>query len=127
MAITEVTNESWFGRIGESIKGVLFGLLLLVVAGGVLFWNEGRAVREAQTIEEGLHNVVDADPAAVSPADEGKLVHLSGQAVTGETLADAVFGVSARRSSFAAPSRCTSGRSTRRIALRRSSAAARRR
>jgi hypothetical protein len=95
MAITEVTNESWFGRIGESIKGVLFGLLLLVVAAVVLFWNEGRAVREAQTIEEGRHNVVDAEAAKVDPADEGKLVHVSGLAATGETLADSTFGVSA--------------------------------
>ena len=95
MAMTEVTNESWFGRIGDSIKGVLFGLLLLVVACVVLFWNEGRAVREAQTIEEGRHSVVDADPATLNPADEGKLVHVTGQAATGETLADAVFGVSA--------------------------------
>ena len=39
---TEVTNDSWFGRLGNAIKGVVFGLLLFVVAFPLLFWNEGR-------------------------------------------------------------------------------------
>ena len=29
-SFTEVTSRSWFGRIGESIKGVIVGIVLLV-------------------------------------------------------------------------------------------------
>jgi hypothetical protein len=42
---SEPSRESWFGRIGGAIKGVLVGLTLFLVAFPILFWNEGRAVR----------------------------------------------------------------------------------
>jgi len=39
---TGITTKSWGARIIDSIKGVLFGLLMFVVSFGVLYWNEGR-------------------------------------------------------------------------------------
>ena len=36
-SFTETTTTSWFSRILASIKGVLFGLLLLIVACVLLF------------------------------------------------------------------------------------------
>ena len=90
---TKVTSESWSGRIGHAFKGVLVGLLLFVLAFPLLFWNEGRAVKRARTLKEGGGAVVSVDSAAVDPANEGKLVHATGQAVTSETLTDPVFGV----------------------------------
>ena len=91
---TEITSESWFSRIGGAIKGVLFGLVLVVVAVVVLFWNEGRAVNRAKALKEGAHLVISVDAAKVDAANEGKLVHLTGPATTDETVADPVFGVS---------------------------------
>ena len=32
-SFTEVTNQSWFSRIGSSIKGVLVGIVLVVIGG----------------------------------------------------------------------------------------------
>ena len=95
MAITDVTHESWLGRLGNSIKSVLVGIVLVAGAVGVLFWNEGRAVKRAKTIEEGARNVVSVGSAAVGAANEGKLVHTTGRAETDETLKDTLFGVSA--------------------------------
>jgi hypothetical protein len=92
---SEVTSVSWFGRIWESIKSVLFGLLLFVVSFIVLFWNEGRAVHTAQSLAEGAAVVVSVPADSVSASNEGKLVHVTGDATTTETLADAQFGVSA--------------------------------
>src|SRR3954454_24242159 len=37
---TETTTKSWGSRIGDSIKGVLFGLVLIVGSGVFLFWHE---------------------------------------------------------------------------------------
>jgi hypothetical protein len=95
VAITEITNESWFSRIGNSIKGILVGFVLIVVAVVALFWNEGRTVREAKTIAEGRSNVVSVDANTVGADNEGKLVHVTGRAVTTESLADPVFAVKA--------------------------------
>src|SRR5216684_5777850 len=94
-SFTEVTGESWFGRLFDSIKSVLFGLLLFFVSFIVLFWNEGRAVHTARSLEEGAAVVVSAAADAVNPSNDGKLVHVSGEATTTETLSDADFGVSA--------------------------------
>ena len=91
---TEVTNQSWFSRLGQSIKSVLVGLLLFVVAFPLLFWNEGRAVQRARSLEKGESIVVSLPGPKVDPANEGKLVHVTGKATTNETLSDAMFGVS---------------------------------
>jgi len=94
-SFTEVTSESWFGRLGNSIKGVLVGVVLFLVAFPVLWWNEGRAVKTAKALEEGKGIVVSVSADEVDPANEGKLVHLTGEATTEETLEDPEFGMSA--------------------------------
>lgn len=92
---TEVTSESWFGRIMDSIKGILVGIILIPIAVILLFWNENRAVTTAKGLKEGAASVVAADPAKVDPAHEKKLVHLSGEVTCKEVLRDPLFGVSA--------------------------------
>ena len=55
---TEVTTTGWLSRIGNSIKTVLFGLLMFFGAFPLLWWNEGRAVKVAQSLDEGAGAVV---------------------------------------------------------------------
>lgn len=93
---TEVTNESWFSRIGGAIKGVIFGCVLFAVAFPLLFWNEGRAVTRYKTLKEGGGAVVSVTSERVDAANAGKLVHVTGKAVTDATLRDSDFGVSAQ-------------------------------
>lgn len=90
---SETTSQSWFSRIGDAIKGILFGLALFAISFPVLFWNEGRAVKQYRTLKEGAGAVVSVTADKVDPANEGKLVHVSGPATTTETLKDPEFGV----------------------------------
>jgi hypothetical protein len=90
---SEVTQQSWFSRIGNSIKSVLFGAILFIVSIPLLFWNEGRAVHTAQSLAEGKGVVVDTLPDRVSPALDKHLVHITGTAVTDDVLKDDDFGV----------------------------------
>ena len=92
---TEVSSQSWFGRIGGAFKGIVIGVILLLVAFLLLFWNEGRAVRTYKTLKEGAHAVVSVAAERVDPGNAGKLVQLTGTATTTDVLADPVFGVSA--------------------------------
>jgi hypothetical protein len=92
---TEVTSQSWFSRLGGAFKGILFGLLLIVGGIVLIFWNEGRAVETARTLEEGAGAVVSLADARPDPANEGKLVHVTGPAKAGGELEDAEFGVKA--------------------------------
>jgi len=93
MVTTEITNQSWLGRIGESIKSVLFGLVLFVASFPVLWLNEGRAVRTEKGLHEGQGAVVDASADRVDPSMNGKLVHVAGKASTAEQISDPDFGV----------------------------------
>ena len=93
---TEVSTQGWFSRIGDSIKGILFGLLLFIIAFPVLWWNEGRSVERYKTLVEGASLVVPINADQRSADNEGKLVHLSGLATTQDLLQDPVFHVSAQ-------------------------------
>jgi hypothetical protein len=95
-SVTVTSNQSWFSRLASSIKSVLIGLLLFVVAFPVLFWNEGRAVQTAKSLEEGAGAVVAVPADAVDPSKEGKLVHVSGPVSTEGELTDPELGVQAQ-------------------------------
>jgi hypothetical protein len=90
---TEITSESWFGRIGGAIKGIVIGLILFIAAFPILFWNEGRAVKRYKTLNEGAGSVISLPEASVLPEYEGELVHVAGKAVTDEIVADTEFDV----------------------------------
>ena len=94
--VTKVTRESWFSRIGGAFKGIAFGVLLVLAAVVLLFSNEGRAVKRDRALGEGAGIVVSVESDRIDAANEGKLVHTSGQATSDVTLTDPVFGVSAR-------------------------------
>lgn len=92
---TVTTSKSWFSRLAESIKSVLVGLILFVAAFPILFWNEGRAVKTARSLEEGAGSVVSVAADPVAPGNEGKLVHVSGPISTDGPVADEDLGVQA--------------------------------
>lgn len=96
MAVTETTRESWISRLGNSIRGILVGVVLFIVGFPVLFWNEGNSVRTAKALAEGEGACVALDSAAAIDSDyEGRLVHASAKAETSAILADEEFGVTA--------------------------------
>ncbi|XLQ20541.1 MAG: TMEM43 family protein [Candidatus Moraniibacteriota bacterium] len=90
---TVTTSESWGSRLGGSIKGILFGVLLLIAAIVLLFWNEGRAVHTKKALDEGQSMVENASIEQIDPGQDGKLVHLNGKLETKDVLEDSQFGV----------------------------------
>jgi len=94
MTTTETTSTSWFSRLGDSFKNIFVGLLLIIGAIILLFWNEGRAVKTEQSLKEGLSIVVSVPTDKKDAKNEGKLIHFSGLAMVPSMLADGEFGVS---------------------------------
>ncbi len=92
-SVTEVSEISWGSRLMESIKGVIFGAVLFGLSFIVLFWNEGRAVKTAKSLEEGKGSVVSMSSDKVNPRNQNKLVHMTGQATTQEILKDETFAI----------------------------------
>jgi len=95
-SFSEATSQSWLGRMGESIKGVIFGLILFVMAFPLLWWNEGRAIRTAGGLQELAHEVVSVTADRVEPTNNDKPVHITAQATSDETLTDTVFNVATK-------------------------------
>lgn len=94
MAFQEVTSTGWFGRIGESIKGIIFGVVLLIVAPIVLVMNERNAVKDIQANNEIAEKVVSIKADAVDATHNGKLVHLNGPSKTEDILQSEKYGIS---------------------------------
>lgn len=92
-SVTEITERSWLQRIGQSVAGVLFGFALTAAACVLLFWNEGRAVTTARSLAEGagLVHTVAAD--RIDPANEGKLIHITGTLTAAGPALDNEFGM----------------------------------
>jgi len=90
---TDYGGRSWGSRLIESIKGILIGFVMFIVAFPVLFWNEGRAVQTAKSLGEGASEVVSVASDNVETTNEGKLVYVTGDATTTDTVSDPKFGV----------------------------------
>ena len=79
----------------NSLKGVIVGLLFIVLAPVGLWFNEKNAVETAAALTEGAGKVVHVEEAKKDPTTTPKLVHVWGKADTKDTLKDPDFGVSA--------------------------------
>ena len=96
MAYQEVNRTSYGKNVGNSFKGILTGLVIVIVATILIFWNENRAIKNYKAIGRAQDACVEMpDINTVSPDFEGKTVHCTGVASTQEALADEIFGVRA--------------------------------
>lgn len=92
--VTYQRNPGFLERVGNSLAGILVGLALLIVSSGLLFWNEGRAVQTAKSLDEGLRSVVALpNTHVVSMENNGRLIHLIGDLKTDKVLSDAEYSV----------------------------------
>lgn len=84
----------WFGRLSNSVKTVLAGILLLVCAFPLIAWVESRAVDAARFAEERNALAVTVPPNEIDAENEGRLVHVTGELTTPDKLTDPILGVS---------------------------------
>ncbi|MBQ9659665.1 MAG: TMEM43 family protein [Bacteroidales bacterium] len=95
MAFQEVTKMSYGSRLGNSLRGIIAGLVLFIAATALLWWNEGRAVKTSKMLKDSAKECVDvADVSSVDPALNGKLIHATAVAQTDEILTDPDYGIS---------------------------------
>ncbi|KAI4502739.1 hypothetical protein M0802_001783 [Mischocyttarus mexicanus] len=86
MSVMEQFRESWLTAI--------IGSILFATGMCLLFWNEGRAVKVAYSLDEALRNVaVLPNPFKLLPEFEGRLIHISGQLSISEPLTEPDYGI----------------------------------
>lgn len=83
----------WFGRLRQSVGGVLVGAVMGLFSIFLLWTNEGRAVERARSLAEGRKVVEAAQAEKVDGSQDGKLVHVTGEAKISKEVADPEFGV----------------------------------
>ena len=95
MAYTEKTTTGYGTRVGNSIKATLMGFVIIIGATILLWWNEGRAVKTADMLEDAQGACVEMPkPDKIDKSLDGKLVCATAMANTDEVLTDADFGIS---------------------------------
>lgn len=88
-------NTGYFERVGGSCCGAVFGILLLLSGFPLLFWNEGRAVQTAKSLDEGLKSVMELPTSEmILDGNNNKLVHMSGPLKTDWPISDEEYGIS---------------------------------
>ncbi|KAF7693507.1 hypothetical protein HF521_008823 [Silurus meridionalis] len=83
------SSPGFLERLGETMGGMLLGLALFFFSFYMLFTNEGRAIRTATSLDEGLAQVVMLHPdIKIDPQNNEHLVHLSAPLRTAQPLYD---------------------------------------
>jgi hypothetical protein len=90
---TEVTTRSWGNKLFGGLLGLILGPLMVLGACVGLFWNEGRAVQTARSLTEGASLVIDVPASPVTLANQGLLVHVTGDLKAATKLSDPDFAV----------------------------------
>lgn len=93
--VFRTTQQGFFSRVGNSILGVVVGLVLVPASVCLICWNEYRTVHRSKGLMEAEKVVVEVpDPFEISKSLDQCLVHFTGKATTEETLADDEFSLS---------------------------------
>jgi len=86
-------EATWVEQVLARPMPLILGLVLILVACGLLLWNEHRASLAIERIDRGAIRVYEVTPGRIDPSLEGKLVHVVGDLSTDEELVDTEFGV----------------------------------
>ena len=92
---TETTQTGYLQNIGNSFKGMFFGLLFIIGSIVLLWWNESNSVAQADALKEVQQKVVSLPEAKYDPSAEGKAVHVQGEVKPLTQLDDPLFGITA--------------------------------
>ncbi|XP_044512806.1 transmembrane protein 43 [Gracilinanus agilis] len=92
--ITADQQPGFLERLSETWGGMFVGLMTFLLSFYLIFTNEGRALRTATSLAEGLSLVVPLNTIhSVAPENDGRLVHLIGSLRTSKLLSDPNYGV----------------------------------
>jgi hypothetical protein len=95
MAYQEKTTTGYGTRVGNSLKSVLMGFVMIIGATILLFWNEFNYVKQDNKLDAVQEACVDMpNPEKKSAEFEGEVVCATAMATTEEVLTDQEFGIS---------------------------------
>ena len=91
---TETTKISYGENIKNSLSGLIIGLILFLASFVVLWMNEGHNVAQLGKASYMNKNAIEISAEKIDRNNDNKLVQVSGEATTNETLTDKTITVS---------------------------------
>jgi len=91
---TETTTTGYGTNLGNSIKGMGTGFMLVLASIALLWWNEGESVKTASALSEMESNTITLTDTKYNAANDGKPVLIQGELKPKNQLVDGIFGVS---------------------------------
>ncbi|KIM06670.1 MAG: hypothetical protein KU28_07910 [Sulfurovum sp. PC08-66] len=90
---TETTRTSFGQNVGNSFKGIITGIILVIASIVLLWWNEGRSVEQKDALNE-MQNAIETLPNTQYDAKyNNKAVLLQGKVAPNGNVQDPVFGI----------------------------------
>ena len=80
-------------KIGDSFKGILGGIVFVLIGIVLLWWNEGNNVKNLKTTAELEKVYKDVKSDSIDSSNDGKLVAVSGKLINEEELTDKEFNI----------------------------------
>ena len=97
MAYTETSYTGYGTRVKNSFKAIGTGFVLFLGGTALLWWNEGRAVKTDDMLNEAeAATVVMENPSKVDQSLDGELICATALATTEDSLVDSQFGFGAK-------------------------------
>ncbi|KAF7665837.1 hypothetical protein LDENG_00129310 [Lucifuga dentata] len=92
--VSSHSNPGFLERLSNTIGGTFVGVGLFFLSFYIIFTNEGRALKTATSLDEGLSQVVSLLPSSsLDQQNHNRLVHLSAQLSTSQPLHDPNYKV----------------------------------
>lgn len=92
--VTVSSHHSYGSRVGNSLKAILWGIVLVIASIVLLFWNEKNYVEQKAALEEWAAVVQEATINQINSELEWQEIHVSGEtASNAEALKDDTFWV----------------------------------
>jgi hypothetical protein len=88
-----ISSQNYFQRLGNSVVGTLIGIVLVFASLAFLWWNEARAVDADRALDASGRAAMSVAADRIDPANEGRLIHVSGVAAAASPLADPETGL----------------------------------
>ncbi|CEK09348.1 TMEM43 family protein [Legionella hackeliae] len=90
----EIVTKSWGSRIKDAFIGILGGIVLIIGAIVLAFWNERHGLHTAESLVEAQRSLISVPNSPIDPKNNLHVVYLSGLATTKDILTDPALGVS---------------------------------
>lgn len=83
-------------KIGNSFKGILGGIIAIIIGIILLWWNEGNNVKNLKTTAEMEGNYIDVSSEKINESNEGKLIATNGKIINEKEMYDETFDVNVK-------------------------------